>query len=264
MDYLTTSTLLREQGIAFIAIGTFLVSLAWYLLRQVDKAHAFLVALWLPKSRLFSELLVFCVVVLCLIPGMRLIGEGGAKTTQGWNMLGKHDARIGLLTALAREWVANDLLRKRPPFVIPENDPSFGTLHIMYPQFTTTVSRQVLTSALFREEGNDQPVTTVLLYEHTVQNLNEQTTWINWSLTRMNVQAPERLAKYRSLHTSPPLEDFDKVHFMLHQYLVTRYPEILSAAQQDFQLLSKLTPDYSKTKSQPSPKDRSEPDINNH
>src|SRR4030042_2053354 len=152
MDYLTTGALLRERGVAYIALGSFFISLAWHLLRNADKAHTFLVTIRFCKSPWLSDILVFLAVTVCLIPGTRLVGTGGSLTTQGWNTLGKHDQKVALLAAFAGEWTINDALRKSPPLCVPSNDPNFGKTHCLYPRFRTTVSRQILTSALFRSE----------------------------------------------------------------------------------------------------------------
>jgi hypothetical protein len=238
MDYLTTGTLLRERGVALIALGTFLVSLAWHLLRTADKTHEFLAAVRVCKSRWLSDILVFVLVLLCLIPGTRCIGDGGALTTQGWNALNKHNERVALLTALAREWALNDSLRKGRPLAIPENDPNLGDNHDLYPLFTATVSRQISTSGLFTEGKADRVLLAIsVAYALAEQEFNQYASWMNYSLTHKDLNSSERATIYRSFQGSRPIKDFDMTHSLLHTYLLGRHPDVLSTAQQDFQLM---------------------------
>jgi hypothetical protein len=239
MDYLTTGTLLRERGIALIALGTFLVSLAWHLLRNADKARGFLAAMRLSVSFWLSDTLVFLAAVVCMIAGTRLVGQGGALTTQGWNVVGKHDARIESLAALAREWVANDHLRKVAPFVIPADDPNFAKGPYLSPRFAAMESKEIVTSGLFKAEAADKRLRLIAFaYELAVQHFNDYAEWMDWSVSHIGMGQPERLAQYRSLKESTRVKDFDRIHSRLYSYLASQYPDILSAAQQDFQVIS--------------------------
>jgi hypothetical protein len=240
MDYLTTGISLRQEGIALIAVGSFLIGLGWHFVRIADRTHPFLTRICRHTPQWVSDLVILVLVVVCMVQGMECVGGGGNKTTQGWNMVGKHDDKLALITGLARDWAINDIKLGLPPLTIPDNDPNFGKLQRLYPRFKITASRQILESGLFTsKDGSDAALLAITtFYEMVMDDYNWFIPLIDQQLARAQVQQPQRLEKYESMQKSPVVTQFRRVHGELGSYLKTHHPELLSAAQQDVRLVS--------------------------
>ncbi|MEN6425270.1 MAG: hypothetical protein ABFE13_07900 [Phycisphaerales bacterium] len=240
MDYLTTGISLRQEGIALIAIGSFLIGLGWHFVRIADRTHPFLTRICRHTPQWASDLVILVLVVVCMVQGMECVGEGGNKTTQGWNMVGKHDDKLALITGLARDWAMNDIKLGLPPLTIPDNDPSFGKLQRFYPRFKTTASHQILESGLLASKDSSDAALLAItaLYEMVMDDYNWFIPLIDQQLAGAQVRQPQRLEKYESMQKASVVTQFRRVHETLGSYLKMRHPELLSAAQQDIRLVS--------------------------
>jgi hypothetical protein len=115
MDYEAVGKSFVDSGTSLLALGAFLTSLGWFLLGTYKEANKWLEQWRWFKSLLLRQIVIFLGGVGLLIAGPRMIGEGGTKTTKGWNILSLGEQRSNLIRAVSQEWFMNMTSLGSPP-----------------------------------------------------------------------------------------------------------------------------------------------------
>lgn len=106
MDYITSGNSYVDQGTNLIALGAFLTSLGWYLLAtHKQRAERRFEKRWLFKDAI--TIIMFLIISVLIICGLRMVGKGGTLTTKGWNIISLGEQRNNLIQAVTQELVMN-------------------------------------------------------------------------------------------------------------------------------------------------------------
>jgi hypothetical protein len=188
MDYQVSGWHSVIWGAILVSLGAFFVSGGWTLISKSES-----VSKWVKK---FLRIIV---ALLFITSGSVLVGLGGTKTTLGWKQLDNASQKKTLLTALAREWLANGLCQDVLSSYCDSNDPNLGEEPAMLPHFNTLSYNSILTSNLFdlRNKDDLELCLRTMLCELTATSCNEWFTFIDWELTRQGTTKERRKELYQ-------------------------------------------------------------------